>query len=78
MAMHLLLLLLLFANTAFSIHQLQYSGFSGPLFMLLCKSRAYKQIMRLFLAFALCFIADSLFVGQYSYDYAVPKKLCLD
>ena len=30
--------------------------------------------MRLFLAFALCFIADSLFVGQYGYDYACLKN----
>ena len=78
MAMHLLLLLLLFANTAFSIHPAANTQVSQARCLCYSANHAHKQIMRLFLAFALCFIADSLFVGQYSYDYAVPKKLCLD
>ena len=77
MATIFLLLLLLPAIKAFSIHQLLILRFLRPVvYVTLQISRINSLCVY---SWPLHFVSlDSLFVGQYSYDYAVPKKLCLD
>ena len=62
---HLLVLLLLLAIIAFSIHQLLILRFLKARCLCYSASLAHKQFMRLLLVFAFCFIGLAFCIGQY-------------
>jgi hypothetical protein len=74
MATIFLLLLLLPAIKAFSIHQLLILSFVEVPRLCYSANLAYKQFMQVLILDSSGFVKLAFFVGQYSYGYAVPKN----
>ena len=73
-----LLLLLLLVIKAFSIHQLLIFRFLKVRCLCYSANLAYKQFMLVFNRLdSSGFVKTAFYAGQYSYGYAVPKKLGL-
>ena len=73
-----LLLLLLLVIKAFSIHQLLILRFLKVRCLCYSANFAYKQFMLVFNRLdSSGFVKTAFYAGQYSYGYAVPKKLGL-
>ena len=71
-----LLLLLLLVIKAFSIHQLLILRFLKVRCLCYSANLAYKQFMLVFNRLdSSGFVKTAFYAGQYSYGYAVPKKL---
>ena len=69
------MLLLLLAIIAFSIHKLLILRFTKVRRLCYSANLAYKQFMQVLILDSSGFVKLAFFVGQYSYGYAVPKKL---